>query len=358
MSIYTEWDPLTEVIVGNSYQSGDLDWALKDPSKKLFNKILDETKEDLDNLANYLSKMGIKVYRPYVTRYNNSIDFPNFSVKIPTAPIVPRDQYLVYDKTIYQTYTSIPDRYLDSINYNHIFTELFLEGYNWLSQPPPVLETLSETEKWWIKGYNQYQKLSNQVLWHTATMFKAGDALLTNARGPGTNLGLSWMEKNLNARLIHNDSSAMNGWGHIDHGFFMTDDETVFVLGKSWLPNCLADKKIIDIEELVTSFPFPNFINDYSQTEGKYSYTWLEKWLTEWKGYTQEVCFDTNVLVITPNDIMFSNTQPKLFRLLEKLGINCHVCQQRHGFFWEAGIHCLTLDVKRISDKKKVINLN
>ena len=189
-------------------------------------------------------------------------------------------------------------------------------------------------------------------------MFKAGDALLTNAKGPGTSLGLDWMERNLQSRLIYNDSLAMGGWGHIDHGFFMTNDETVFVLGKSWLPNCLADKKIHDISDLVTAFPFRNFITEFSETEGKYSREWLEKWLTEWKGYTQEVCFDTNVLVITPNDIMFSNTQPKLFKMLEKLNINCHVCEQRHGFFWEAGIHCLTLDIKRSGNKRRIINVD
>lgn len=356
--IFTEWDSLTEIIVGDSYQPGDLDWAIEGSARKLFNRILNETKEDLDNLADYLSKMGIKVYRPKVTKYQSGISFPDFSIKIPTAPIVPRDQYIVYGNTIYQTYTSMPDRYLDSINYNHIFVELFNEGYNWISQPPPVLETLSETEKWWTDGYSQYQKLNNQMLWHTATMFKAGDAILTNPKGPGNQLGLKWMKRNLDARIVHNNSSAMNGWGHIDHGFFMTDDDKVFTLGKSWLPNCLSNKECINIENLVVSFPFRNFISDFTETEGKYSKDWLEKWLTEWKGYTQEVCFDTNVLVISPTDIMFSNEQPKLFKLLESMGINCHVCKQRHGFFWEAGIHCLTLDIKRIGTKRKIINVD
>lgn len=53
--IYTNWDPLKEVIVGSC------------PKGSYSNKIAQifgETREDLDNLANYLTKLGVRVHRP------------------------------------------------------------------------------------------------------------------------------------------------------------------------------------------------------------------------------------------------------------------------------------------------------
>jgi len=55
--IYTEFDPLQEVIVGDCYDPGDLDWALPKDTIDGFNKILEETKED------YSSKRPIHCYR-------------------------------------------------------------------------------------------------------------------------------------------------------------------------------------------------------------------------------------------------------------------------------------------------------
>lgn len=344
--IYTNWDPLKEVVVGNCFYGHH---------RNKLAHIFEETREDLDTLADYLTKLGIKVHRPKVTRYPDNINLGNFKVKHATAPIVPRDQYLVYDTTIYQTYTSMPDRYLDSVNYNHIFKELFDKGHNWISQPPPVLDTL--VGKWWAEGDKIYgEQLKDQVLWHTATMFKCGDKLLTNTNGPGTQAGLKWMERNLPRETILSvGNTHQQGFGHIDHGWFMTNDDLVFCVNKEWVPEPLRNKQIVELQDHFEKFDDTKFIADYQSTDGKFSDAWLDKWLTEWKGYAQEVFFDSNVLVVDSNNVIFSNYQPGIFKVMEKYGINCHVVPQRHGLFWEAGIHCLTLDLVRDGCNRSVI---
>lgn len=347
MSIYTNWDPLKEVIVGNC------------PLGAVRNKlagILQETKEDLDALAEYLIKLGVRVHRPAVTQFPESIELGHFTIGHHTASIVPRDQYLVYGNTIYQTYTSMPDRYLDSQNYNLIFKELFDAGSNWISMPPPKLDTLAD--KWWAHGEHVYHtQLKEQVLWHTATMFKCGDKLITNTKGPGNTAGLEWMRRNLPTNtIVDAGKTHQQGFGHIDHGWFMVSDDLIFCVNRSWVPEPLRNKQIVELQDHFEKFDDEKFIADFSSTGGKYSDAWLDKWLTQWKGYAQEVFFDSNVLVVDSNNILFSNQQPRIFKVLEQYGINCHVVPQRHGLFWEAGIHCLTLDLARAGECRSIIS--
>lgn len=356
MTIYTNWDPLEEVIVGNCYSAVPLDWEIDPDSRSLLNRILTETKEDLDTLSVLLNDLGVKVHRPIPNKFPKEVNLLDFSVLKATNPIVPRDQYLVYDQTVYQTYTSMPDRYLDSYNYYTIFKKLYNQGYNWISQPPPIIKNFSENKKWYVDGQKIYaEELKDTLLWHTATMFKCGDTLITNNAGPGTQAGLEWMKRNIDANILNNDNTKVNNWGHIDHGFYMLDDNTVVCIDTSWVPNVLRNKKIIEVDGLFEPFNYQEFIQKTHTKKDIYSTEWLQEWLSEWMGYSQDVAFETNVLVIDSNNIIFSTEQPRVFEVLNSLGVKCHVCKIRHGMFWEAGIHCLTLDVKRKGVKRCVI---
>lgn len=350
MSIWTEWDPLEEVIVGNCFLYDQLNWDLPKSTADKFKLILEETKEDLDNLADYLKKMGIQVHRPIPKINDQNIKISKFDIHLATAPIIPRDQYLVYDKTIYQTYTSLPDRYLDSLSYYEIFVELFKQGYNWISQPPPELSNLDKD--WANSGIAVYSEIyADKLLWHTACMFKYGDTLLTNT-SPGTTLGLEWLKRNTTANIIQ-----QNNFGHIDHGFFSISDDIIICESKDWVPDVLLDKKIYAVAPLLGERKDHTiYLKERDNSPGKISDYWMDRWLSEWKGYFQKVSFDFNPLVVDPNNVIFTNSQPKLFKLLDSLGINSHVCPIRHGTFWESGVHCVTLDIKRRGNKRSVIS--
>ena len=293
--------------------------------------------------------MGVKVHRPTPKINDQDIKISDFNIHLATAPIIPRDQYLVYGKTIYQTYTSLPDRYIDSLSYYNIFLDLFKQGHNWISQPPPDLTNLDK--EWAESGESVYNKqYIDKLLWHTACMFKYGDTLLTNT-SPGTKLGLEWLRRNTSGKIV-----VQERFGHIDHGFFNVNDDIVICETKEWVPSALLDKKIYAVAPLLGERMDHNiYLKERDSAPGKFSDEWMDKWLTEWKGYFQEVSFDFNPLVVNPHNIIFTNPQPKLFKLLDTLGINSHVCPIRHGTFWESGIHCVTLDIKRQGERRTII---
>jgi len=354
--IYTEYDPLEEVIVGDCYAPGDLDHLLPKKSLDLFNQILEETKQDFDNLSDFLKQGGIKVHRPQVMKYPDHVRMSGFDVKFPMAPAVPRDQYKVQGNTVIQTYTSLTDRYFDSLSYYKIFSDLFKQDYNWISQPLPPLVNMSIEELWYVSPKIYYSKLKDRVLFHTATMFPVGDKIIINSRGPGNPMGLEWLKRNLpDFKFVENPGTIFNNSGHIDHGFIMIDDETVIHAGIEWVPLALRNLKLIDIKRFLPDPSMEQYKQDFIESDGKYSLEWLEKYLDKWRGFVQEICFDLNVLIIDRHNIVFARQIPELFQYLKTFGIDCHVCEQRHMTFWEGGIHCATLDIKRRGTNRSII---
>lgn len=345
MSVWTDWDPLEAVIVGDCYASGALNWHVEPELQHRFNTILSETKQDLDALARLLQQLGVQVHRPRVHQYQHSVELATFQAQCPTAPMIPRDQYLVYGNTVYQTYTSMTDRYFDSLGYYDIFQHLFEAGHNWISQPPPALRNLPADKNWGNQGVLIYNHLyHNQLLWHTATMFKCGDHLITNTAGPGSQAGLEWMRRNLAPdTVIENTNTTMRNWGHIDHGFFMVNDHTVICVNQKFVPTCLHNKTIYEVEKYL-----PKEIVDPN--------TAIDRLLDPSKGYEQVVVFDTNVLVIDQNHVIFDNSMPDLFEFLGTIGVTCHVSPIRHRKFWASGIHCMTLDIRRRGNRRKIVN--
>jgi glycine amidinotransferase/scyllo-inosamine-4-phosphate amidinotransferase 1 len=336
--IWTNWDPLTDIIVSDIY-TGPFQMDVEPSVAADFDTIRKETKEDLDNLASYLESLNVKVYRPKFER-------------VPECPLVPaRDQYFVYGDTIYNLYTSISNRYYDSLTHTETFKKFFKQGYNWISAPPPMKR--EPVPKWWKQGMSIYQN-SPDLLWHGATMFRCGDSIIANVKGPGTKLGFEWMKKNLpkGTRIFDNNSPIYGSWGHIDHGWFMTDDNTVFCKSLDWLPPVLRDKNIIELkDEYELDKNIPNLIDTFTENKAE----WINTYVSQWTGYDQVVHFHTNVLVVDSKNVIFSNEVPALFDAMDNMGIKCHAVNFRHSGFWEGGIHCMTNDLRRTGERRKIL---
>ena len=74
----------------------------------------------------------------------------------------------------------------------------------------------------------------------------------------------------------------------------------------------------------------------------------VETWLTDWVGYVEETVFDVNVLMLDQHHCCVSNPDnPIVNQFLKKHNIEPVYVPWRHRYFWDGGLHCITLDLYR-----------
>ena len=91
MAIYNEYSELKSVLVGKTFSSNILfDLYGETDSVKYYGRINDETNEDLDRLDEYLTSIGVTVYRQiskkfmsykkyrYLLAFNDTLDMKNY----------------------------------------------------------------------------------------------------------------------------------------------------------------------------------------------------------------------------------------------------------------------------------------
>ena len=73
----------------------------------------------------------------------------------------------------------------------------------------------------------------------------------------------------------------------------------------------------------------------------------VETWLTDWVGYCEESVFDVNVLMLDDKHVCVTSYNKTVFDFLKKHNIEPIIVPFRHRFFWDGGLHCVTLDLYR-----------
>lgn len=73
----------------------------------------------------------------------------------------------------------------------------------------------------------------------------------------------------------------------------------------------------------------------------------VDEWLGKWVGMAEETIFEVNMLSINENTILSMNYQKEVHEKLRQHGMEPIYCRFRHRNFWDAGLHCLTVDTVR-----------
>jgi hypothetical protein len=396
-SVYQPWDPLKVCVVGRSYPPEFYSWIKSARLRTLFERIAIETEEDFQNIIKTLNKFNVKVVRP---------DVPNVLVeeylttnnRIP-GPISmnPRDQMImignkfflfpVNQVSVKTSGRNIPAKSWTKSLYNSIkgndwpaeFTE-YDQLPNWIQDEvinlhniDPFLQGENHGEiaeksslfPWWDPVINEVKQAGNIIIDNIS------DSMLDRIPSNGiTRIGRdlyfgvdSFLTKNNIAENITKKyfqdyrCHYITTGGHIDGCFTPVKPglivsirdiptyektfpgwEVVYLQNESW-------SKVMPFLELKQKNQGRWWIKDYEYDTELIDL--VETWLQDWTGYVEESVFDVNILVIDEKNIIVNGYNKQAFDAFERHGITPHICPVRHRYFWDGGVHCITLDLDR-----------
>ena len=348
-SSYTHFGKLKACVVGRSYSPNFYSWIKNTRLRNKFEQIAQETEEDYLSLCNLLTGFGVEVLRPsnpdYTVTGTNRIPGP-FSM-------TPRDSLCMIGEKLYRWDSQ--QHIAKSSSLRDWAGNTNVEKFNIKNDPYEVVEKHVAAQG--------NQVISNPVLQTVQPngIYRLGDTLII---GTSADVDEQPIIDCFPEYKIHTAESD----GHIDGAmsipcpglilsikdfkveynklypdwevcylgntsFAKVHDWRVLKMkngGKWWLPDASEDDELVEL---------------------------VEHWLSDWVGYVEETVFDVNILSVDEKNVIMSGYNETAFRTLLRYGITPHITPWRHRFFWDGGIHCITLDLDRQDSKKDYITL-
>lgn len=338
-SVWAPWHPLRECVVGSCLNQHYFD-EVRDPAvRDPLNRMLAETQEDLDQLANLLTSMGVEVIRP-TQDTDLRLNIDQKQTFIQPVEIAPRD--LAVQLGPHTVYRSVRDRgcvgaWLQPSDIMMIESAWF-ELLQIAMRPEPAGWTLvgnrlivdtfqmiapqsrPELEAWckrWLPGVDL---VLIDAGCHTDSWFQcvAPGVLLTCS----TNEDLPIFQSTFKGWEI----KQVEGNDSLKKPFMdaMRSEENSY-----WLP---GEENNLEMQK---------FIRDCLYT---------------WTGNSQETVWEINSLMVDEHTIISCVDNVEVRSWLKSLGIEMVVQPLRHRWFWDGGISCFTLPTHREGEQENFLN--
>ena len=340
MSVYQHWDPLKAIAVGQSYPPELYDYIKNEKVRKVFYQIAEETEEDYQKLISLLQKFNVDVVRPDVTRavshakhaikHGNLIQRPAF--------MQPRDMTIMIGETFYCPKTEALKPVIDYVKSkgNTVADNSELKIGHWTHHDFPAYVNGAMTTR---VGKDLY-------------IGTLGDDYL-DMEGSREEL-----EKKMQLKLPDYRVTVVDTQGHADGAYCpvkpglivsiagewpykktFPDWEVVYLPGESWskVSTFLNLKRINNGKWWVPGQELNQDFTDF-----------VETWMNHWVGYVEESVFDVNMLVIDQHNVIVNGYNERVFDAFSRHGVTPHICNFRHRYFWDGGLHCITSDLHRV----------
>ena len=261
VSSNNEWDTLEEVIVGRvegaRIQSEDPGlrmadfWHLSDsepiPSGPFPERVVEETKEDLEVLAEALSSLGVIVHRPSLPQPERTYSSPHWSSD-GLHSYCPRDTLLVVGDTIIETPMVQRSRQYETLPLRPILHECLRGGARWLSAPRPALLD----DSWRRRNGFHIALNEHEPLFDAANVVRLGQDLLYLVSDSGNYLGARWLQSVLGSSTVSRSSTGF-AIPFIDTTIVPVREGLVFVPAEfvrpDNLPEVLRDWEVVYFNE-------------------------------------------------------------------------------------------------------------
>jgi hypothetical protein len=308
---HNSWSRLEEVWLGDVYPSS---WYshLAPQVRDVFHQLTEITKHDLDKIHRTLELLGITVQRPKYDHIDKFIDHNNQLIK---PQICPRDHFVVIDNK--------------------------LIGHEWQF---PAWEHL-------LDRYRSDSRCSVNMICEPgingANVVRVGRDIIIDVMGD----------------FVYNDQfpeyrvQLVNNGGHLDgcfailkpglilaNRYFDDYDRTfpgwdiIFLNNPTYCKPQQRNTPLRNGKFFDTTFGANQMFNEH-----------VVQHALQWVGNYTETYFELNCLVIDEHNVVMLAENEALAHALDRHGITVHWVPFRTRSFWDGGVHCLTVDIRRQS---------
>lgn len=390
-NIWNKWSKLETVMLGRCYPTSFFNDIKNKRIRDSLMRITEETTEDLDYFDKVLRDFGCKVLRPKIDPNANIMDYIDDQGRcfgpqgVPRSPLQPRDCQLVIGNNLYYTSYDHPGIKQELDEYNQRDTiGLFARSRDDLKLAPKMSEeafNILSGSDW--KAYQDYvsdhyfdnmpQRIIDEFCALGLPIFDIPN-FAPNITVIGKDIYIDQHREGINVEtMIRSSESSLSLFKKKLKGDFRLNSLTIGGHNDGCFhtikPGAIIS--LVNIQEYANTFPdwdvcyFPEqgwrALKGFVEMRGKVGGKWwipgeedndeltnfVETWLKDWIGYVEETVFDVNVLVLDEHHVCVSNINPTIVEFLKKHRMEPIHVPWRHRFFWDGGLHCITLDLKR-----------
>lgn len=358
VSVFTEWDPLEEVIVGHAQNirvpmADPGLWAIEYrdqcammdiPSGPHSDQVIEETEEDLNDLVETFEDLGVVVRRPEPMNHAQVFATPDWQSD-GQQNYCPRDLFVAIGNWIIEAPMTLRSRHFETLAYRELMLSYLKSGCRWIAAPKPRLADdiyVFYDHMHSLNGGAQYggsahangngypTKLEiaireHEPIFDAANILRIGRDILYLVSDTGNRLGAQWLQTILGSEFkVHAYDNVYSG-SHVDTTITLVRPGLVVVNAERVAPTNLPDLfrgwDVIYLDEVVDiGFTGP---------------CTTSKWI------------GMNFMMVNQALAIVDATQTPLIRELAKRKVDVIPLRLRHARTLAGGFHCVTLDVRR-----------
>ena len=332
-----EWDTLKEVFVGNIENPNNpikgkdlhcINYANKDNIDDVTEgyypeQVIEETKEDLEELVSTLKSFRVTVKRPETQDNFKTLSNGEW-ISDGYYNYCPRDSVVVIGDTIIESPMALRSRYFETFSFRNEFIDYMKKGARWVSAPKPRLTD----DNYQRRDLTKLTLTNVEPVFDAANILRCNKDILYLLSNTGNKLGAKWLQNFLGDEYKVHVLENMYSYVHIDSTIALlreglcllnpervNDDNMPEILkswDKIWCPPC------VDIGY------YGNF---------NHASTWI----------------GLNLLSIDENTVIVDESQVELHKLLKKHNVDSLPLRIRHSRTLGGSFHCVTTDIHRQS---------
>ena len=378
-NIWNKWDTLQTVMLGECYSPEFFRDIKNNKVRSALQRIADETQEDLEGYQRILKDFGCTVLRPKLDSNDSIMNYTDNGklTSIPRSPLQPRDCQLVIGNSLFYTGNDHPgikqslDDYSKNFkNINAPLSEISFNGHKGEGAP----DWPSYTD--YVQRFVNKQPLSDKPDIHSElvnihneeppmhfampapSITVVGRDIYIDVWGEMSPMLIDYYCKEFAKMFTNFKINVLNIGGHNDSCFHTIKLGAILSLKEiQTYENTFPDWDVCYLPDQSWRKVHP-FLEMKKKNQGKWwvpgeenneEFTnFVETWLQDWVGYVEETVFDINVLVLDEHYVCVSQPDNEIVNaFLKKHNMEPVYVPWRHRYFWDGGLHCITLDLKR-----------